>query len=168
MTKNIFAMDMAAFEGRTVQQGHANYCAANGHAKMFLEGGAVDAFRNSCPRCGVVLGAVVPAGVEHLHTIGDVALANNQNDTVTTGRPVLYIVNGERVEYTQAQIEAEVTRRENEGSTAEISQHNARCSCGMNQPLMPGHVGFTCKGCNTDYDLPELVYGLDVTITGTR
>lgn len=58
-----------------------------------------------------VIGAKVEAGVEHLHTISDVALANNQNDTVTLGRPVQYIVNGERVEYTQAQLEAEIVRR---------------------------------------------------------
>lgn len=115
-----------------------------------------------------VIGARVAAGVVHLHTISDVALQNNQNDAVTTGRPVLYIVNGERVEYTREELEAEMIRRENAASTAQVSQHNARCSCGMNQPLMSGHAGFTCKGCQTDYDLPELVYGLDVTITGTK
>lgn len=58
-----------------------------------------------------VQGAKVAVGTNHLHTISDVALANNQNDTVTTGRPVLYIINGERVEYTQAQVEAEIVRR---------------------------------------------------------
>ena len=50
--------------------------------------------------------------------------------------------------------------------TATVTQHNAKCACGMNMPLMPGMVATACKPCNVRYDLPELSYGLSVTVAG--
>lgn len=43
-----FAMDMPAGELRTVTQGHADYCARNGHAIHTLDG----KITSLCPRCG--------------------------------------------------------------------------------------------------------------------
>jgi hypothetical protein len=115
-----------------------------------------------------VQGVKVAAGTEHLHTISDVALANNICDAYS--RPVQYIVNGERVEYTLEDLTTELERRGGYASesTAEVTQHMAKCSCGMYMPLMPGMVARTCNACNITYHLPELTYGLHVTITGTR
>lgn len=50
--------------------------------------------------------------------------------------------------------------------TANVTQHNAKCSCGTNMSLMPGMARAVCERCNVRYDLPELTYQLDVTIVG--
>lgn len=49
-----FAMSFPAIEGGVVMQGHADYCAANGHAKHTILGanGEVLEVAPYCPRCG--------------------------------------------------------------------------------------------------------------------
>ncbi|QGJ88212.1 hypothetical protein PBI_STANNES_40 [Mycobacterium phage StAnnes] len=47
---SIYGMDMAAANGTTVKQGHANYCAEHGHGRHVVDG--VD--QGVCPRCGAV------------------------------------------------------------------------------------------------------------------
>lgn len=44
---NLYRMSYPAATGDVITQGHANYCAANGHAKWTVAG--VDTGR--CPRC---------------------------------------------------------------------------------------------------------------------
>lgn len=47
----ITALDYPALEGRTVTQGHADYCQAHGHATHNQDGVA----QPHCPRCGDLL-----------------------------------------------------------------------------------------------------------------
>ena len=44
----MYRLSYPAFTGETITQGHADYCAANGHATL-TENGVVGTF---CPRCG--------------------------------------------------------------------------------------------------------------------
>lgn len=46
----LYANDMASLKGEVVTQGHADYCAAHGHATHTVDG--VDS--GVCPRCGDV------------------------------------------------------------------------------------------------------------------
>lgn len=48
---NHFAMTFPALNGEVVTQGHADYCAANGHATHKIDG----AIQDRCPRCGDLL-----------------------------------------------------------------------------------------------------------------
>lgn len=64
-----------------------------------------------------VIGAKVAAGVVHLHTISDVTLANKICDAYD--RPVVWIINGERVEYTLEDLTAELARRGGYAETIE-------------------------------------------------
>lgn len=45
---SLFATDMAAADGRMIQQGHADYCAAHGHAFWIVDG----VYQGRCARCG--------------------------------------------------------------------------------------------------------------------
>lgn len=49
---NAYARDMAALNGTTVTQGHADYCEANGHAVHTVDGEV----QPMCPRCGTFTG----------------------------------------------------------------------------------------------------------------
>lgn len=45
-----YSMDYPAIDGRVITQGHADYCATNGHATYLKEGVKM----GFCPRCGAV------------------------------------------------------------------------------------------------------------------
>jgi hypothetical protein len=54
MSRNEFAMTFPALNGEVVTQGHADYCAANGHASHTVVNSTGDVTDSSahCPRCG--------------------------------------------------------------------------------------------------------------------